>query len=294
MNHTLSRSVETILSYPALVVMRRFLTTAVALLAASVASAQRLPDIPAPADLTAPPAEAVRSPSGLVSRTVTPGTGTETPQETDFVTVHYTGWTSEGRLFDSSHARNMPGLFALNRVMAGWRECVLLMKLGETRRCWVPQDLAFKGQPGRPAGTVVFDIELLDVRRTPSTPPPDVAAPPADAASTPSGLFYKVIKAGTGTKHPAARDNVTVHYSGWTTAGMLFDSSVLRGMPVTLDLNNVIRGWTEGVPLMVEGERTRFWVPEKLAYRGERGKPRGTLVFDIDLIAIHPPITSRF
>src|SRR6185503_10482783 len=213
-------------------------------------------------------------------------------QETDFITVHYTGWTSEGRLFDSSHARNMPGLFALNRVMAGWRECVLLMKLGETRRCWVPQDLAFKGQPGRPAGTVVFDIELLDVRRTPSTPPPDVAAPPADAASTPSGLFYKVIKAGTGTKHPAARDNVTVHYSGWTTAGMLFDSSVLRGMPVTLDLNNVIRGWTEGVPLMVEGERTRFWVPEKLAYRGERGKPRGTLVFDIDLIAIHPPITS--
>src|SRR5436189_3498582 len=128
--------------------MRRFLATAVALLAASVASAQRLPDIPAPADLTAPPAEALRSPSGLVSRSVTPGTGTETPQETDFVTVHYTGWTSEGRLFDSSYARNMPSMFALNRVMAGWRECVMLMQMGDTRRCWVPQDLAFQGQPG--------------------------------------------------------------------------------------------------------------------------------------------------
>src|ERR1051325_7872121 len=135
---------------PSTRVMRRCLTIAAALLAAAVASAQRLPDIPAPTDLAAPPAEAVRSPSGLISRTVTPGTGTETPQDTDFVTVHYTGWTSEGRLFDSSYARNMPSMFALNRVMAGWRECVLLMKVGETRRCWVPQDLAFKGQPGRP------------------------------------------------------------------------------------------------------------------------------------------------
>ena len=91
-----------------------------------------------------------------------------------------------------------------------------------------------------------------------------------------------------------ARDNVTVHYSGWTTDGVLFDSSVLKGTPVTLDLNNVIRGWTEGLQLMVEGERTRFWVPEKLAYKGERGKPRGMLVFDIDLIRIEPSVASRF
>jgi peptidylprolyl isomerase len=87
---------------------------------------------------------------------------------------------------------------------------------------------------------------------------------------------------------------VTVHYSGWTTDGVLFDSTVVKGTPVTLDLNNVIRGWTEGLQLMVEGERTRFWVPEKLAYKGERGKPRGMLVFDIDLIRIEPPIKSRF
>jgi peptidylprolyl isomerase len=274
--------------------MRRFLTTAAALLAASMSSARQLPDIPAPADVAAPPVEAVRSPSGLVSRIVTPGTGTEKPQETDFVTAHYTGWTSEGRLFDSSHARSMPSMFALSRVMAGWRECVLMMTVGETRRCWVPQDLAFNGQAGRPTGTVVFDIELLDMRRTPNIPPPDVVAPPADATSTSSGLYYKVIKAGTGKRRPMAHDSVTVHYSGWTTAGGLFDSTVVKGTPVTLDLDNVIRGWTEGLQLMVEGERTRFWVPEKLAYRGERSKPRGMLVFDIDLLKIEPPIRSRF
>lgn len=274
--------------------MRSVLTTAVTLLATSMALAQRLPDIPAPADVAAPPAEAVKSPSGLVSKIVTPGTGTENPRETDFVTVHYTGWTSEGRLFDSSHARGTPNMFALNRVMAGWRECVVLMTIGETRRCWVPQDLAFNGQAGRPTGTVVFDIELLDMRRTPHVAPADVAAPPADAKSTASGLYYKVIKAGAGTRRPAARDSVTVHYSGWTTAGELFDSTVVKGAPVTLDLNNVIRGWTEGLQLMVEGERTRFWIPEKAAYRGERGKPRGMLVFDIDLIKIEPSSRSRF
>jgi FKBP-type peptidyl-prolyl cis-trans isomerase len=274
--------------------MRRLLTSAIALLATSTALAQQLPDIPTPQDVSTPPAEAVKSPSGLVSKIVTPGSGTEKPQEADFVTVHYSGWTSEGRLFDSSHARNMPNMFALNRVMAGWRECVLLMTVGETRRCWVPQNLAFNGQAGRPTGTVVFDIELLDIRATPNVAPPDVAAPPADAKSTPSGLYYKVIKPGTGTRHPAARDNVTVHYSGWTTAGALFDSTVVKGAPVTLDLNNVIRGWTEGLQLMVEGERTRFWIPEKAAYRGERGKPRGMLVFDIDLIKIEQPTRSRF
>jgi len=265
-----------------------------ALLATSIAFAQRPPDTPAPADVAAPPVEAVKSSSGLVSKIVTPGNGTEKPQETDFVTVHYTGWTSEGRLFDSSRARGMPNIFALNRVMAGWRECVLMMTVGETRRCWVPQDLAFNGQAGRPTGTVVFDIELIAIRRTPNVPPPDVAAPPADATSTSSGLYYKVIKAGTGTRRPSARDSVTVHYSGWTTAGELFDSTVVKGAPVTLDLNNVIRGWTEGLQLMVEGERTRFWIPEKAAYKGERGKPRGMLVFDIDLIKIEPPTRSRF
>ena len=60
-----------------------------------------------------------------------------------------------------------------------------------------------------------------------------------------------------------------MHYSGWTTDGKLFDSSVLRGEPATFPLNGVIAGWTEGVQLMVEGEKTRFWIPEALAYKGQ-------------------------
>lgn len=273
--------------------MRRFLAAAAIVLTASTASTQNLPDIPAPPDVGAPPADAVASATGLVWKTVTPGAGTETPQETDVVTVQYSGWTSDGRLFDSSHARSLPDLFPLPRVMPGWRECVLLMTVGETRRCWLPQALSYNGAAGKPEGTVVFDIELLDTRRPPSVAPPDVAAPPADATRTASGLSYKIIRPGTGTKRPTAQEGVTVHYTGWTIDGKMFQSTVAQGRPATLEMNNVIQGWTEGMQLMVEGERTRFWIPQNLAYKGQRGQPKGMLVFDIDLVRIEPPIRPR-
>src|ERR1041385_6831354 len=105
--------------------------------------------------------------------------------------------------------------------------------------------------------------------QTPSMipPPPDVAAPPKDAKKTPSGLASKVIKPGTGKEHPAADELVTVNYTGWTTDGKMFDSSVTRGRAATFPLNRVIAGWTEGLQLMVVGETRRFWIPEPLAYK---------------------------
>jgi FKBP-type peptidyl-prolyl cis-trans isomerase len=244
-------------------------------------------DLAAPPDLTAPPADATKSASGLISKVVTPGTSTEKPAATDIVTVNYTGWASDGRMFDSSVARGNPSTFPLNRVMAGWKECVQLMVIGEKRRCWVPQELAYKGQAGRPTGTVVFDIELVDTRPSPTIPPPDVAEVPKDAKRTASGLAYKVLRPGTGVRRPDGLREVLVHYTGWTTDGKMFDSSIPRGNPTPMRLDDVIRGWTEGVQLMVEGERTRFWIPQDLAYRGQAGSPRGMLVFDIELVRIN-------
>ena len=105
--------------------------------------------------------------------------------------------------------------------------------------------------------------------------PDDVAAPPADAEKTASGLASKVLTPGKGTTHPARTDLVTVHYSGWTTDGKNFDSSLSGGKPVTFPLDKVIAGWTEGVQLMVAGEKRRFWIPEELAYKGKEGRPAG-------------------
>ena len=115
--------------------------------------------------------------------------------------------------------------------------------------------------------------------------PSDVASPPADATTTSTGLASKVLKSGSGKAHPTARSRVRVHYSGWTTDGKMFDSSVARNEPISFGLNQVIPGWTEGVQLMVEGEKTRFWIPEGLAYKGQQ-PPFGMLVFDVELIRI--------
>jgi FKBP-type peptidyl-prolyl cis-trans isomerase len=130
--------------------------------------------------------------------------------------------------------------------------------------------------------TILLAGSIAVLAQTPA--PADVAAPPKDAAKTASGLASKVIKPGTGKAHPAATDVVTVHYTGWTTDGKQFDSS-RQGPPASFPLNGVIKGWTEGVQLMVPGETRRFWIPEPLAYGG-RQAPFGMLVFDVELISI--------
>ncbi len=118
--------------------------------------------------------------------------------------------------------------------------------------------------------------------------PEDVKAPPASAQKTPSGLAYRLIKKGTGTQSPKATDTVVVNYTGWTTDGKMFDSSITRGQPATFKLNQVIPGWTEGVQLMHQGETMRFWIPAALAYgsKPRAGAPAGDLTFDVELISI--------
>jgi len=244
-------------------------------------------DIPAPSDVEAPPADATTTESGLAFKILNPGNGDETPTPSASVQVHYTGWTTDGEMFDSSVKRGAPATFPLNRVIAGWTEGLQLMKLGEKTRFWIPVDLAYKGMAGRPAGMLVFDVELLSFQNPPSAPE-DVESPPASAKSTASGLAYRTLKAGDGSSHPSETSKVTVHYSGWTTDGNMFDSSVARGKPATFPLNKVIKGWTEGVQLMTPGEKTRFWIPEELAYGGRAGAPEGMLVFDVELLEIAP------
>jgi FKBP-type peptidyl-prolyl cis-trans isomerase len=136
---------------------------------------------------------------------------------------------------------------------------------------------------------LLFIALIVGTLQAQSVPvPEDVAAPPRDAQKTASGLASKVLTPGKGTEHPTAMSEVTVHYSGWTTDGKMFDSSVARNEPATFPLSRVIKGWTEGVQLMVVGEKRRFWIPGPLAYDNStrQGVPKGMLVFDVELLAI--------
>ena len=107
---------------------------------------------------------------------------------------------------------------------------------------------------------------------------------------TDSGLQYLQLQAGTGSEHPGMKTKVLAHYHGTLIDGSVFDSSVERGQPLEFGLNQVIRGWTEGLQLMVVGEKMRLFIPSKLAYgnRPAGAIPGGSvLIFDVELIAIN-------
>jgi FKBP-type peptidyl-prolyl cis-trans isomerase FklB len=107
--------------------------------------------------------------------------------------------------------------------------------------------------------------------------------------SLPSGLQYKVVKAGSG-KSPQAADTVRVHYHGTLIDGTVFDSSVERGEPISFGVREVIPGWTEALQLMKEGDKWQLFIPSKLAYgeaaAGPKIGPNSTLVFEVELLAI--------
>ncbi|CAJ1365473.1 unnamed protein product [Effrenium voratum] len=157
-------------------------------------------------------------------------------------------------MFDSSVKRGQKATFGVSQVIKGWTEGLQLMAPGEKRRFWIPAALAYGENPGggRPGGLLVFDVELYSVDQGPRVPTPeDVQAPPETAERTASGIASRVLKPGVGKQNPSKTSIVTVDYSGWTSDGQLFDSSVIRGAPATFRLDQVIPGWTEGVQLMV-------------------------------------------
>jgi FKBP-type peptidyl-prolyl cis-trans isomerase len=245
-----------------------------------------------PTDVAAPPKDAKKTKLGVHYKVLTDGKGDKKkPRAWDQVKVDYSGWTTDGKMFDSSITRGEPAQFALNKVIAGWTDGLQLMKVGDKMRLWIPEEHAYGGRPGKPAGMLVFDVEIHEITELPEPPPPpkvpsDVKEPPASAKKTEKGVFYKVLSKGKGGPKPTATDEVEVHYSGWTTDGKMFDSSVARGKKSKFRLNGVIPGWTDGLQIMSVGDKARFWIPEELAYGGRPNKPAGMLVFDVELFSI--------
>jgi peptidylprolyl isomerase len=117
-----------------------------------------------PADLAAPPDDATKTRSGLAYKVLRPGTGDKRPSRRSTVRVHYSGWTMDGNMFDSSVIREQPAEFPMDSVIAGWTEGLQLMTVGETVRFWIPAKLAYASDKSKPQGMLVFDIELIAVK----------------------------------------------------------------------------------------------------------------------------------
>lgn len=228
--------------------------------------------------------------------------GGAVPVSTDLVVVHYVGTLKDGVEFDSSRARGAAAHFKLNGVIPGWTEGVQLMSEGDRYRFYIPPDLAYGqlGTPGGPIGpneALIFDVELLQVKN----PEKNLAdankflaqnANVDGVQTTASGLQYQIMSEGPEDgASPSADNMVKVNYQGTLINGTEFDSSYARGEPAEFRLDGVIAGWTEGVQLMSEGDKFRFFVPPDLGY-GERGSRDGTigpneaLIFEVELIEV--------
>jgi peptidylprolyl isomerase len=201
------------------------------------------------------------------------------------VSIHYTGWFTDGTVFDSSVQREKKATFPLSRLIQGWQKGIPGMKVGGVRRLYIPWKLAY-GEDGRPPripgkADLVFEIELFETHNVPAAdakewkPVPDT-----------DGLKSWDTVDGKGDAAKAGA-TVTIHYTGWTLDGKVFDSSVQSGEKAEFPLGSLIEGWQKGIPGMKPGGIRYLYIPWKLAY-GEAGSPptipaKADLIFRIEL-----------
>ena len=211
------------------------------------------------------------------------------------VTVNYTGFLKDGKMFDSSLDRNQPLVVDIGKgkLFPGLDEAISLMRKGEQGRFIIPSKLAFGergGGPVPPNADIIMDLEIADVKEIPVPVKYDTTG--ITPKTTASGLKYFEIKLSGNPLQAQAGQKVKVHYSGYLADGKMFDSSVERGEPIDFPLGQgqVIPGWEEGIALMHVGDKFRLVIPYQLAY-GEQGRPpaippSAQLTFDVELVGV--------
>tara|TARA_B100001750_G_C15476550_1_gene582807 strand:- start:95 stop:961 length:867 start_codon:yes stop_codon:yes gene_type:complete len=231
--------------------------------------------------------------TGLKYKDILIGDG-ESPEVGDKVVVHYTGTLEDGTKFDSSVDRGNPFEFPIGtgRVIKGWDEGVMSMKVGGKRQLVIPANLGY-GERGAgkvipPNATLIFDVELIEIKEM--YVDTDFSLP-GEEINMESGLRMIEHIKGDGPK-PTSGQLVSVHYRGFLTNASQFDSSHDRGSPFIFNVGEgkVIKGWDEAILDMNVGSKRTLIIPPELGY-GPRGAgrmipPNATLMFEVELIEI--------
>ena len=255
-------------------------------LSASVVSAQ---DPPIPDDVDPKTTTA----SGLQYSVLKKGDSTESPAMGDRVKVHYTGWLTNGTVFDSSRKRGQPSEFFLGEVVAGWNEGLQLMTVGSRFKFTIPADLAYGTQGSPPTipadATLIFDVELLSFDVMPKFRKLD-----ADATkTTESGLKYQILEPGTGDS-PKVDDPLEFELAFWSTEGQLLHMSARQGQTMKARASDMqLPVLKEAFALMKKGARFVFEVPPALAFKDQpQGPlpPNSVTIWELRLINVFEPL----
>ncbi|RZT96815.1 FKBP-type peptidyl-prolyl isomerase-like protein [Ancylomarina subtilis] len=239
---------------------------------------------------------AKKSSTGLYYVIDEAGTGKQA-MPNSYVNVTYKGYYTDGRVFDES---NSDGIFThLQQVIKGWTEGISYFKEGGNGKLLIPSHLAYGNSDygSVPGGSVlIFDIQLKTVydnletclkAKNETEIKTYIEKNKLDAQKCESGLYYVIEEEGTGI-HPNAESNVTIAYKGYFTNDKVFDQSSSNG--ISIGLNDVIKGWTEGIPYFKEGGKGKLLIPSHLGYGANGGGPipGGTvLIFDVNLIKVN-------
>lgn len=240
--------------------------------------------------------DAIKSTTGLYYVIDETGTGIQA-SASSYVNVVYKGYYTDGRVFDES---DTDGIFTnMQQVIKGWTEGISYFKEGGSGKLLVPAHLAYGNSTYGPipgGSVLIFDIELINVYNDLETCLKAknekeitnyIAKHELVAQKSESGLYYVIEEEGTGVQ-PTASSSVTVAYKGYFTNGNVFDQSHSSG--ISFNLNEVIKGWTEGITYFKEGGKGKLLVPSHLGYGPyDRGNIPGgaVLIFDVELIKVN-------
>jgi peptidylprolyl isomerase len=249
----------------------------------------RKQQIPPPVDVKTPPADAVKTASGLVYKTLVANAGGVAPKRNDTVMINYTGWRqSTGETFFTNQGRGQPMPLKLSQTAPGFSEAMQLLHTGEKAVLWMPPDIGYKTPPsdGKPE-TLVYEVEVVDVQPAPAIPE-DVGAPSAKATALKSGTKFLLVHPGTGKENVRQFDTVSYKFTAWDATGRMLDTDETgTSHAMTVQPFKQPAGMAEMITSLPVGARGRFWIDaEKIATGGNKppgGVEHGLICYEIEI-----------
>jgi FKBP-type peptidyl-prolyl cis-trans isomerase len=253
----------------------------------------KVEQVPPPVDLKTPPADAVKTASGLIYKKLQINDAGTAPKRNDTVLINYTGWKqSTGETFYTNKGHGSPMPLNLSTTAPGFTEGMQLLKTGEKAMLWVPPSIGYKDDHRGPTETNVYEIEVVEIHPAPPVPT-DVAAPPANAEPTKLGNKFVVVRQGTGAAKAHPWDEVTYNYTAWDATGRMFETTEMKKKPSKMAPYRQSAALEEILTMITAGERVRVWsTGEKMAPNGkvQQGQPAGPVCYEIDVIEIEPGV----